>query len=65
MPRAIRITLAAAALAAVAAPVLPASAEPDPPRPFCRLYWEDSPMIRTSPDFPVYWESPGRPYWVC
>jgi hypothetical protein len=60
----VRLSLAAAALAAVA-PALPAVAQPDPPRPVCQLRFEDDPMFVTSPDFPVYVEGPGRPYWVC
>ena len=65
MSRVVRTSLAVAALAAMAAPALPAMAEPPDPRPVCQLRFEEDPMIRTSPGFPVYWESPGQPYWVC
>ena len=61
MSRTIRLTLAAAALAAVAAPVS-ASAEPII-RPVCQLRWEEG-WIQSSPEFPVP-VSVGRPYWVC
>jgi len=64
LTRTIRLSLAAAALAAVA-PAVTAFAEPDPPRPVCRIYFDDDPMFTTSPGFPVPVDGPGRPYTVC
>ena len=64
MSRTIRLTLAAAALASVV-PAVSAFAEPDPPRPICRLYFDDTPMFTTSPGFPVHVDGPGRPSFVC
>ena len=57
--------LGVAAFAIASAVVVPgvASAEPDPPRPFCKLYWRDrtiSSSDGTVPDI-TYRE----PYWVC
>lgn len=64
MSRTIRLTLAAAALASVA-PAAGAFAQPDPPRPVCELRFESTPMFTTSPGFPVQFDGPGRPYFVC
>ena len=60
MSRTIRLLLAAVAVATVAAPALPASADPII---LCRMYMGDE-IARTSDDFPVQ-ISIGRPQWAC
>lgn len=61
MSRTLRTTLAAAALALLAAP---AAALADPADPPCRLHWE-KPVVWTDENgIPRYVEV-SRPYWVC
>jgi hypothetical protein len=61
--RTIRLTMAAVALATVAAPAVSASATPPPPRPICTMYWGE-PILTTSSDFPVQF-TVYRPEWAC